>query len=80
MPHFGTLRTGIRTVAEVIKEVNIQERGLGFSVPNTLGQSLRHDVRCVKETFQFRAVALHYSFNFVSSPLLILCQKNSFLA
>ena len=46
MPHFAASLTGVRTVAEVNerglksteREVNIQERGLGFSSPNFLSR------------------------------------------
>ena len=63
MPHFAlcVVWTSIRrTVAEVNKwdgglestetEVNIQEWGLGFSLPSPLGQPLRDDMFDVRET------------------------------
>ena len=63
MPHFALCAVWTstrRTVAEVNKrdrglestetEVNIQEWGLGFSLPSPLGQPLRDDMFDVRET------------------------------
>ena len=51
--------TGVGTVAKKYEKRRgeYSEWGLGFSVPNSLGQPLQHDVRYV--LFQLRAAAIY---------------------
>ena len=70
MPHFGVVRTGIWTIAEVTNskrglestetEVNVQECGLGLGEPKPSQSTAPVQCSmCVNDLFQFGAVAVH---------------------
>ena len=87
VPHFSAIWTGIRTEAEVNcrseeleptdKEVNVEEWGMAFSVPNPFGHPLRLDVWCMWTTCSSYGLLLsmlrQMVFHVVTSGYQVVC-------